>query len=124
MLYSAKNKPRQYIRPDLLGTVIPAEHGTLVRWAVAAGQPPTPLHNHAEFEQITVLLEGRLRTTVDGEVFTLEPGDVLTIERGAMHGMTTALDGKDAIVLDVFMPPRQQYLDASELAPIEPDTDV
>jgi quercetin dioxygenase-like cupin family protein len=116
-LYSASEKPAHRIRPDLLGTVIPAEHGTLVRWAVKAGEPETPLHGHAEFEQISVLLEGRIRTTVDGETFVLGPGDVLTIARGAMHGNTTALDGRDAVVLDIFMPPRQQYLDKAKTEP-------
>ena len=113
IVHRAAERPAHQIRRDLLGTVIPAEHGTLVRWAVKANQPETPLHSHVEFEQISVLLEGRLRTTVGEETFVLEPGDVLTIERGAIHGKTTALDDRDAIVLDIFMPPRQQYLDAA-----------
>lgn len=114
IVYAAADKPAHRIRPDLLGTVIPAEHGTLVRWAVKANQPETPLHSHIEFEQITVLLEGRLRTRVDDEVFLLNPGDVLRIARGALHGNTVALGDSDAIVLDIFMPPRQQYLEAAK----------
>jgi len=117
IVYPASEKPAHQIRHDLLGTVIPAEHGTLVRWAVRANQPETPLHRHVEFEQISVLLEGRIRTTVGDETVILGPGDVLRIERGAMHGKTTALDDRDAIVLDIFMPPRQQYLDAARNAP-------
>ena len=113
IVHRAVDKPAHQIRPDLLGTVIAAEHGTLVRWAVKANQPQTPLHSHAEFEQISVLLEGRIRTTVGDETFVLAPGDVLTIARGAVHGNTVALDDRDAIVLDIFMPPRQQYLDAA-----------
>jgi quercetin dioxygenase-like cupin family protein len=112
--YPASDAPSHRIRPDLLGTVIPAEHGTLVRWAVKAGQPETPLHSHIEFEQITVLLEGRIRTRVGNEIFELGPGDLVRIERGAPHGNTTALGERDAIVLDIFMPPRQQYLDAAQ----------
>ena len=87
-VYPASQKPAHQIRPDLLGTVIPAEHGTLVRWAVKAGEPETPLHSHIEFEQITVILEGQIRTSVDGEIFVLGPGDVLRIDRGAMHGLS------------------------------------
>ena len=117
-VYPASQKPAHQIRPDLLGTVIPAEHGTLVRWAVKAGEPETPLHSHIEFEQITVILEGQIRTSVDGEIFVLGPGDVLRIDRGAMHGNTTALGGSDAIVLDIFMPPRQQYLDMAKTEPV------
>ena len=113
IMYSAAEKPSHRIRPDLTGTVIPAEHGTLVRWAVAAGQPETPLHSHIEFEQITVLLEGRIRTRVGDEIFVLGPGDLIRIARGAQHGNTTALDDRDAIVLDIFMPPRPQYLEAA-----------
>ena len=33
IVYRAADKPSHRIRSDLLGTVIPAEHGTLVRWA-------------------------------------------------------------------------------------------
>jgi quercetin dioxygenase-like cupin family protein len=113
IMYPAADVPSHRIRPDLLGTVIPAEHGTLVRWAVKAGQPETPLHSHIEFEQITVLLEGRIRTRVGEEIFVLGPGDLIRIARGAAHGNTTALDEKDAVVLDIFMPPRPQYLEAA-----------
>jgi len=114
-VFRAAERPSQRIRADLLGTVIPAEHGTLVRWVVEANQPATPLHSHAEFEQITIVMDGRLETTVDGKTYVLETGDVLRIDRGAMHGKTTALDGRDTVVLDVFMPPRQQYLDAARV---------
>ena len=113
ILYPAAERPSQRIRADLLGTVIPAEHGTLVRWIVKANDPATPLHSHSEFEQITIVTQGRLRTSVNREIFVLETGDVLRIDSGAEHGETTALDGRDATVIDVFMPPRQQYLNAT-----------
>jgi quercetin dioxygenase-like cupin family protein len=116
IVYPAAERPSHRIRPDLLGTVISAEHGTLVRWTVPANEPPTPLHHHREFEQITILMSGRLQTTVDGETYVLETGDVLRIDSGAAHGATIALDGRDATVIDVFMPPRQQYLDAVGVA--------
>ncbi len=119
-VYPASEKPAHQIRPDLLGTVIPAEHGTLVRWAVKGGEPATPLHSHIEFEQVTVLLEGRLRTRVDDEVFILAPGDLLRIARGKLHGNTTALGDTDALVLYIFMPPRQQYLDAAQAEAAQP----
>ncbi len=106
--------PSHRIRPDLLGTVIPAEHGTLVRWAVKANQPETPLHSHIEFEQVTVLLEGRLRTRVgDRGVSAQSRRSAAHRARGKLHGNTTALGDSDAIVRDIFMPPRQQYLDAA-----------
>jgi quercetin dioxygenase-like cupin family protein len=114
IFFPASDRPQHQIRPDLLGTVIPAEHGTLVRWSVKARQPETPIHSHNEFEQITVILEGQIKTRVGDQVFTLSPGDVLRIDRGAPHGNTTALGDHDAIVLDIFMPPRAQYLNAAK----------
>jgi len=113
IVYPAAQQPTHQIRPDLLGTVIPAEHGTLVRWAIPAHQPETPLHSHVEFEQIMVILEGRIRTRVGEEYFALSAGDVLRIERGAVHGNTTVIGDTDALVLDIFMPPRAQYLEAA-----------
>ena len=114
IVYPAADKPRHQIRPDLLGTVIPAEHGTLVRWAIPAHQPETPLHSHIEFEQIMVVLEGQIRTRVGDAVFTLSAGDVLRIDRGALHGNSVVIGDRDALVLDIFMPPRAQYLEAAK----------
>lgn len=114
IVYPATDMPAHQIRPDLLGTVIPAEHGTLVRWAIPAHQPETPLHNHIEFEQIMVILEGHLRTRVGDDVYTLSSGDVLRIDRGVMHGNTVVIGDRDALVLDIFMPPRAQYLEAAK----------
>ena len=112
-VYLAGEEPLHWIRPDLAGTVIDGEHATLVRWAVPAGKPPTPMHAHAEYEQICTVLSGSIETTVGDTVYTLKAGDICQIRRGVQHGRTTALGGTDAVVLDVFTPPRQHYIEAA-----------
>jgi quercetin dioxygenase-like cupin family protein len=113
VLYRADEPPQHRIRPDLKGTVIEAEHCTMVRWVIPAGQDPTPLHAHAEFEQICTVLSGAIETTVGGEVLVARGGDTFRIRRGVVHGATRALDGRDAVVLDVFTPPRREYVEAA-----------
>ncbi len=113
-VYRAGEEPLHWIRPDLPGTVVAGEHCTLVRWAVPAGGPPTPLHSHEEFEQISTVLSGRIETSVDGEILILGPGDICRIRRGIVHGATRAQGETAAVVLDVFTPPRRQYVEAAE----------
>lgn len=112
-VYRAGESAMHQIRPDLAGTVIDGEHATLVRWLIPAGRPATPLHSHAEYEQITTVLSGRIETTVGDEVFMLGAGDVCQIRRGILHGGTCAVGGQDAVILDVFTPPRPDYLEAA-----------
>jgi quercetin dioxygenase-like cupin family protein len=114
VVYRSGEEPLHWIRPDLAGTVVAGEHCTLVRWAVPAGAEPTPLHSHMEFEQISTILSGRIETTVGDESFILGPGDICHIRRGEVHGRTRALGEEAAIVLDIFTPPRQQYVEAAE----------
>lgn len=105
--------PLHRVRPDLVGTVFEGRDVTLVRWDIPADRPVTPLHSHAEHEQFTVVVSGRIETTVGTEVLTLGPGDMCRIERGVSHGSTRALDGANAILIDVFSPPRADYVAAA-----------
>ncbi len=72
-----------------------------------------PLHSH-ENEQLTYILEGTLRFWIgseDGEVIDVAAGEVLTIPPHVPH-KAEALD--DVLDVDVFNPPRQDWLDGSD----------
>ena len=73
-----------------------------------------PLHSHHN-EQITYILEGKLRFTLgdgDGdETVDVAAGEVLTIPAHVPH-MAEALE--DTLDVDVFHPPRQDWLDGSD----------
>jgi len=65
-----------------------------------------PGHQHAN-EQVTLLEQGRLRFTIEGESVVLEPGCVLHIPSGAFH-QVEALE--DSVAVDVFTPPREDWI--------------
>ncbi|UOQ98624.1 cupin domain-containing protein [Hymenobacter sp. 5317J-9] len=72
-----------------------------------------PLHHH-ENEQITYILEGALRFHIgaeDGEEVIVRVGEVLHIPSNVPH-MAEALE--DTLDVDIFSPPRQDWLDKSD----------
>jgi quercetin dioxygenase-like cupin family protein len=79
-----------------------------------------PKHDHHN-EQITYILEGRLRFTLGGgdggETVDVAAGEVLTIPAHVPH-MAEALE--DTLDVDVFHPPRQDWLDGSDAYLREP----
>ena len=105
--------PLHRVRPDLVGSVFEGADVTLVRWDIPADRPTTPLHSHVEHEQFTIVISGAIETTVGDEVLVLRAGDMCRIERNVMHGSTRALDGVNAVLVDVFSPPRADYVAAA-----------
>jgi quercetin dioxygenase-like cupin family protein len=72
-----------------------------------------PRHSH-ENEQVTYILEGALRFWLGaepGEERVLRAGEVLVIPSNLPH-MAEALE--DTLDLDVFCPPRQDWLDGTD----------
>jgi mannose-6-phosphate isomerase-like protein (cupin superfamily) len=58
-----------------------------VEGAWGAGSSPPPKHYHPDQDERFEVLEGTLRSRVDGEQRDLAPGDELEIPRGAVHQM-------------------------------------
>ena len=72
-----------------------------------------PRHQH-ENEQITYILEGVLRFFIgedEKEIVDVHPGEVLHIPSNVWH-KAEALE--DTLDVDVFSPPRQDWLDKSD----------
>lgn len=65
-----------------------------------------PLHQHPH-EQGGTVLEGAVTMTIESETRELRAGDVYIAPPNAMHG-ATSLDG--CLLLDIFSPPREDYL--------------
>jgi quercetin dioxygenase-like cupin family protein len=65
-----------------------------------------PRHSH-ENEQVTYILEGALKFVIDGKEVVVHAGEVLCIPPNMPHE-ATALE--DTIDLDVFTPPRQDWI--------------
>ena len=72
-----------------------------------------PMHSH-ENEQLTYILEGRLRFWIgseDAEPMDLGPGEVLHIPSHVPH---KALALEDTLDVDVFSPPREDWISGSD----------
>jgi len=69
-----------------------------------------PAHKH-ENEQITCILDGALKFEVHGKYIILRKGDVLHIPSNVVHA---AIALEDTLDVDVFSPPRQDWLDGTD----------
>ncbi len=69
-----------------------------------------PLHSHAN-EQIAVVLSGALRFLIEGTETIVRAGGVLCIPPDVPH---EALALEDTLNLDLFNPPRQDWIDQDQ----------
>jgi quercetin dioxygenase-like cupin family protein len=69
-----------------------------------------PLHSHIN-EQVTYILEGALQFFIDGREITVSAGEVLCIPPSMPH---EAIALEDTVDLDIFNPPRQDWIDKDD----------
>jgi quercetin dioxygenase-like cupin family protein len=69
-----------------------------------------PLHSHHN-EQVTYILEGALHFYIDNKEITVSAGEVLCIPPHMPH---EALALEDTVDVDIFTPPRQDWLDKED----------
>lgn len=69
-----------------------------------------PLHSH-ENEQLSYILEGALKFWIDGKEIVVHAGEVLTIPPHMPH-KAEALE--DTVDLDIFHPPRADWLNKTD----------
>lgn len=109
------------VRPGLFGAVIEGDQSTLVRWEFPPGQPRTGAHTHDEHEQYGILVTGRIEMEIAGEPVELGAGDIYWVPAGTPHGRTLVIGDEPAVVLDVFVPPREEYVAVAHgAAPVDP----
>jgi quercetin dioxygenase-like cupin family protein len=69
-----------------------------------------PQHHHHN-EQVTYILEGALKFAIDGKEIVVRAGEVLCIPSNMLH---EAWALEDTLDLDVFNPPREDWLNKSD----------
>jgi quercetin dioxygenase-like cupin family protein len=69
-----------------------------------------PEHHHHN-EQVTYILEGALKFAIDGKEIVVRAGEVLCIPSNMPH---EAWAIEDTLDLDVFNPPREDWLNKSD----------
>ena len=104
--------PRERVNQTLERRLITGDRIMLTHVYLAKGSV-VPRHAH-ENEQITYVLEGALRFWIGdegAEVFDVRAGEVLCIPSGVPH-KAEALE--DTLDVDIFSPPRQDWLDKTD----------
>jgi quercetin dioxygenase-like cupin family protein len=104
--------PRERVTDEIDRRVITGERMMLAHVYLKKGSV-VPRHSH-ENEQLTYILEGALRFKIgaDGaEVIVVRAGEVLVIPSNVPHE-AEALE--DTLDVDVFNPPRQDWLDGTD----------
>ena len=70
-----------------------------------------PPHHH-ENEQVSYIIQGTLKFEVNGREIILHAGEVLHIPSNVVH---SAVALEDTLDLDIFSPPRQDWLNGADL---------
>ncbi len=78
----------------------------MVQFTFQKGAVGTP-HTHAH-EQVGHVLQGRFELTLGDENTIIEAGDTYYVPSNVVHGVVAL---EDAVLLDVFTPQRQDFLE-------------
>ena len=90
--------------PGFRGQFVHSEHMTFAHWDIEA-DAVLPEHAHPH-EQVTNIIEGELRLSINGETEILGPGSVAIIPSNAIHSGSAITHCR---VIDVFYPIREDY---------------
>ena len=110
--YRWEDLPREELSPRIGRRLITGDQMMIAHVYLAKGAI-VPKHSH-ENEQLTYILEGRVRFWFgddESEVVEIVAGEVLHIPADLPH-KAEALE--DTLDVDVFHPPRQDWLDGSD----------
>jgi quercetin dioxygenase-like cupin family protein len=107
--YRWEEMPAEAITPSVARRYITGDRVTVARFELTAGGV-VPRHAH-ENEQVSCVLSGALRFVFDNGEMIARAGDVVRIPGGAAHEVTVL---EDTIVIDVFSPVRQDWLDKTD----------
>ena len=103
------DSPAEQINPLFDRQLVHGERSMLARIILRAGCV-VPLHSH-DNEQITYVLEGALKFQIQGSEIVVRAGEVLVIPSHVPH---SALALEDTLDLDIFCPPRADWLGGTD----------
>ncbi len=112
--------PREQLSP-LIGRRLVSGARLMIAHVYIAKGGVVPLHSH-DNEQLTYILEGCLQFSLGedgGQVVNVAAGEVLHIPSNLPH-RAEALE--DTLDVDIFAPPRQDWLDGTDAYLREPQT--
>ncbi len=104
-----KDVEREHLNPQIDREMVVGDKIMLARVLMKKGAH-VPLHHHHN-EQVTYILEGALKFNVAGKEIVVRAGEVLCIPPNMPH---EAWAEEDTIDLDVFDPPREDWLNKTD----------
>lgn len=110
--YAWNDIPREKLSSDISRRLITGDNMMIAHVYLEEGAV-VPMHSHHN-EQITYVLQGALRFFLGEdqvEEIVVKAGEVLTIPSNLPH---SAIALEDTLDVDVFNPPRQDWLDGSD----------
>ncbi len=106
-VYNLQDIPSESPRPGLVRRGFRGDNVLLVWNELQPGMQLRP-HKHP-FEQVACILSGRCRFHVGDQTFEAGPGSVFRIPPDVMH-YGEPIGNEVCVNLDVFSPPREDYL--------------
>jgi quercetin dioxygenase-like cupin family protein len=107
--FSWDTLPAEQLNPLLSRKIISGERTMIAHIYLKKGCV-VPAHSH-DNEQMTYILKGALKFTVNGREILLTEGQVMHIPSNVVHA---AVAVEDTLDVDVFCPPRQDWLDKTD----------
>lgn len=114
-LYRWESMPREVVSPSIERRVVTGDRLMVAHVYIKKGGV-VPMHSH-DNEQATYILDGALRLWVGAEgspeqrVHDVRAGEMLVIPSNLPH---RAVALEDTVDVDVFCPPRQDWLDGTD----------
>jgi quercetin dioxygenase-like cupin family protein len=99
----------EHLNPLLDRQFVAGEKSMLARLVLRRGCV-VPMHSH-ENEQITYIFEGALKFIIEGKEYVVRAGEVLVIPSHVPHS-AEALE--DTLDLDIFCPPRADWINGTD----------
>jgi quercetin dioxygenase-like cupin family protein len=97
--------PEERVSDKISRRIVAGEKGMIVWWSIAAGVH-VEAHHHPH-EQIVWMLKGKMEFRLGDEQRMCGPGDIVVIPAEVEH---EGWIREDTEVIDVFSPPREDFL--------------
>ncbi len=104
-----KDVELEHLNPHIDRQMVVGDKMMLARVLLKKGAHVPEHHHHNE--QLTYILEGALKFKIDGKEIVVRAGEVLCIPPHMPH---EAWAVEDTVDLDVFMPPREDWLNKND----------
>jgi len=102
-------KDMKEMRPNVKANILLAGKRIML-WLVRIDPNGVVLKHSHPHEQVSVCLKGKAESMVDGSRRILRAGDISLYPSKREHGPFKALGGRPALFLDIFSPPRRDFM--------------